>query len=123
MKGTKGFFFHQFHQVALGVILLVLFCWPAEVALATDSAARVWNEQLLRAISLDTARPTVHARNLFHLSTAMYDAWAAYDATTGQYRHQEKLSAADIQAARNEAISHAAFNIIQHRFVTGPAGT
>ena len=84
--------------------------------------ARLWDEQLLHAISIDTARPTVHARNLFHLSAAMYDAWAAYDATANQFIHHEKLSAIDVEAARNEAISHAAYNLIKHRFVTGPAG-
>nr|MBA3484349.1 hypothetical protein [Pirellulales bacterium] len=91
-------------------------------AFAEPSVARLWGEQLLHAISLDTARPTVHARNLFHLSTAMYDAWAAYDTTAVQYRHHEKGSAGDIEAARHEAISYAAYNVILHRFVTGPAG-
>ena len=64
--------------------------WWVQVASA-QSVARQWNEQLLHAISIDTARPTVHARNLFHLSTAMYDAWAAYDPTATQYLHHEKL--------------------------------
>ena len=45
------------------------------------SVARVWNEQLLDAIRNDFARPTVHARNLFHISAAMYDAWAVFDVT------------------------------------------
>jgi hypothetical protein len=89
---------------------------------ADHSVARLWDEQLLRAISLDTARPTVHARNLFHLSTAMYDAWAAFDTTAQQYLHQERLTAADLEQARNEAISYAAYGIIKHRFVSGPAG-
>jgi len=39
------------------------------------SVAREWNEVLLTAIRNDFARPTVHARNLFHISSAMYDAW------------------------------------------------
>ena len=39
------------------------------------SVARRWIEVLLQAIRDDRARPTVHARNLFHLSAAMYDAW------------------------------------------------
>ena len=43
------------------------------------SVARVWNEALLQAIERDTPAPTVHARNLFHVSAAMWDAWAAYD--------------------------------------------
>ena len=94
----------------------------ADLARADFTVARIWDEQLLHAISIDTARPTVHARNLFHLSAAMYDAWAAYDATAAQYLHHEKVSALDVVAARNEAVSFAAYNIILHRFVTGPAG-
>jgi hypothetical protein len=98
------------------------FVCIASVAHADLSTARIWDEQLLHAISIDTARPTVHARNLFHLSTAMYDAWAAYDPVASQYLHHEKLSAPDLEAARNEAISYAAYNLIKERFVTGPAG-
>ena len=45
---------------------------------ADVSVARRWNEVLLAAIRNDYARPTVHARNLFHTSSAMYDAWSAY---------------------------------------------
>lgn len=107
------------------VVALLCALWAggiSENASADPSVARQWNEQLLHAISIDTARPTVHARNLFHLSTAMYDAWSAYDATAAQLIHHEKLSAGDIEAARNEAISYAAYNLIKHRFVSGPAG-
>ena len=43
------------------------------------SVARMWNEALLDAIRTDFARPTVHARNLFHTSAAMYDAWTLFD--------------------------------------------
>ena len=39
----------------------------------THSVARQWNEQLLAAIRVDYARPTVHARNLYHVSVAMWD--------------------------------------------------
>ena len=42
------------------------------------SVARMWNEVLLDAIRNDLARPTVHARNLFHTSILMYDSWAIY---------------------------------------------
>jgi hypothetical protein len=114
--------FSSFMQQVLRIVLLVLITGVADRALAQPSVARLWDEQLLHAISLDTARPTVHARNLFHLSTAMYDAWAAYDTTAAQYGHHEKASAGDIEAARREAISYAAYNVILHRFVTGPAG-
>lgn len=104
------------------LFFLGLLCF-ANVARADITTARIWNEHLLHAISIDTARPTVHARNLFYLSTAMYDTWAAYDPTAAQYLHHEKvLGGGDMTAARDEAISHAAYNIILHRFVTGPAG-
>ena len=112
---------HRLRSIGLVGLVLVAMC-ASKIALADHSVARVWDDQLLHAISIDTARPTVHARNLFHLSTAMYDAWAAYDPTALQYVHHEKLSAPDIEAARNEAISYAAYDLIKHRFVIGPAG-
>lgn len=85
-----------------------------------ESVARLWDDQLLDAIRLDTPRPTVHARNLFHVSAAMYDAWAAFDTTSVQYLHNESASAVDTAAARNEAISYAAYNVLKHRFQSGP---
>ncbi|RMH30770.1 MAG: hypothetical protein D6692_01120 [Planctomycetota bacterium] len=84
------------------------------------SVARDWNEMLLFAIRRDFARPTVHARNLYHISAAMYDAWAAYDAVADQVLHHEKLTASDVQAARQEAISFAAYRLIQRRFLFSP---
>ena len=44
-----------------------------------SSVARVWTDALLFAIRSDFARPPVHARNLYHLAVAMYDAWAVHD--------------------------------------------
>src|SRR5262245_15524705 len=108
-------------SIGLAGLVLSVAC-TSKIALAQHSVARTWDDQLLHAISIDTARPTVHARNLFHLSAAMYDAWAAYDTTAKQYIHHEKLSAPNIEAARNEAISFAAYGLIRHRFVTGPTG-
>ena len=48
------------------------------------SAARRWNEATLNAIRRDLPAPTVHARNLFHTSAAMWDAWAAFDPPSGR---------------------------------------
>ena len=39
------------------------------------SVARRWDESLLDAIRRALPAPTVHARNLFHTSAAMWDAW------------------------------------------------
>lgn len=80
------------------------------------SIARRWNEQILNAIRRDVPRPGVHARNLFHLSVAMWDAWAAYDATADGYLVRERLTAADVAAAREEAISYAAYRVLEHRY-------
>jgi len=80
------------------------------------SIARRWNEQILNAIRRDIPRPGIHARNLFHLSVAMWDAWAAYDATADGYLVRERLSASDVAAAREEAISYAAYRVLEHRY-------
>ncbi len=84
------------------------------------SVARIWNEQLLSAIRRDLARPTVHARNLFHVSMAMWDGWAAYDAQADTFLIREHATAADIQAAREETISYAAYRVMRARFATSP---
>lgn len=80
------------------------------------SIARRWNEQLLNAIRRDTPRPTVHARNLFHLSAAMWDIWAAYDDTAVGYLVNESHTADDVHAAREEAISYASYRILSYRY-------
>ncbi len=83
---------------------------------AHPSVARAWNEQILDAIRIDFPNPPVHARNLFHLSVAMWDAWACYDETAVGYLHREFVPAADPDAARHEAISHAAFRVLSSRY-------
>ncbi len=81
-----------------------------------QSVARVWNEVLLDAIRRDFPAPTMHSRNLFHVSAAMWDAWAAYDDKGVGYFVDEKLSAGDVTAARETAISYAAYRILAHRY-------
>ena len=49
----------------LSVIVLFSFFFAE-----SQSVAREWNEEVLNAIRNDFARPTVHARNLFHTSLA-----------------------------------------------------
>lgn len=83
------------------------------------SIARQWDEEALQAIRLSTPRPPVHARNLYHLSAAMYDAWAVYDPVARGLFLREKHTAADAALARREAMSYAAFRVLKARFVTG----
>jgi hypothetical protein len=81
------------------------------------SVARRWDEALLDAIRRALPNPPVHARNLFHTSVAMWDAWAAYDPTASGYIVKEKDTASDVAAARNEAISYAAYRVLTSRFI------
>jgi hypothetical protein len=80
------------------------------------SVARVWDEALLDAIRRDLPAPTTHARNLFHVSAAMWDAWAAYDRKADGYFVTEKRRAADVLGAREAAISYAAYRILLWRY-------
>jgi len=81
------------------------------------SVARRWDEALLDAIRRSLPNPPVHARNLFHTSVAMWDAWAAYDTKATGYVVKEKHTATDVAAARNEAISYAAYRVLTARFI------
>lgn len=81
-----------------------------------QSVARQWNEALLQAIRIDFPAPTVHSRNLYHTSAAMYDAWATFDPVCDGQFVKEKNFAADISAARNEAVSYAAYRVLSDRY-------
>jgi hypothetical protein len=80
------------------------------------SVARQWNEALLDAVRRDLPAPTVHARNLFHTAVAMWDAWAAYDPNASGYLVDEAHDARDVEAAREQAISYAAYRVLSHRY-------
>tara|TARA_B110000090_G_scaffold210076_1_gene269845 strand:+ start:6042 stop:8231 length:2190 start_codon:yes stop_codon:yes gene_type:complete len=95
------------------------------------SIARQWNEQLLEAIRNDFARPTVHARNLFHSAALMYDAWAIFNnsaqpiflgTTFGGY--YTDFAPIEIPIDKNEAskeiMSYAVFRLLMHRFENSP---
>jgi hypothetical protein len=88
----------------------------------TRSIARRWDEQALAAIRRDLPRPTVHARNLFHLSAAMWDAWTAYDNAAKGYFARERQTATDVDAARRAAISYAAYRLLAHRYADAIGG-
>ncbi len=97
-----------------------LLAWAAGAIIlnaAEHSVARIWDERALASIRVDTPHPPAQARNLFSLSVAMYDAWAAYDATAVGYVYRGKHTAADVAAARREAISYAAYRILKERHV------
>lgn len=98
--------------------LCVLLIAQSSIAHSQEnkSIARIWNEQLLWGIRLDSARPTVHARNLFHLSVAMWDAWAAFDGTAKGVIHTEKFISSNLEEDRAQAMSYAAHRLLLWRF-------
>ncbi len=103
--------------------------------ISTDhSMARQWNDMLLESIRRDFARPTVHARNLFHTSIAMWDAWAVFDETACTYLLGQEVDGfdclfngidapVDVQAARDSAIAYASYRLLSHRFSNSPGAT
>ncbi len=107
-----------------GIVASVVASTLASTALAGGvnpawSIARQWDEEILQAIRIATPRPPVHARNLYHTSAAMYDGWATYDPTARGVFFLEKNTAADVDAARRETISYAAYRVLKARFVAG----
>lgn len=86
------------------------------------SIAHRWNEQMINSIRRDIPRPGVHARNLFHVSAAMWDAWAAYDAVADGLLTSEKLTSDDVEGDREIAISYAAYRVLTHRYTAAVGG-
>ncbi|MEZ4686871.1 MAG: hypothetical protein R3B47_12640 [Bacteroidia bacterium] len=118
------------YQVRSG-LLLALICFSFGISQAQHSVARQWNEVLLESIRNDFARPTIHARNLFHVSTVMYDAWAAYGTKRGSFFLGDTLGAficpftgvpapSNKKAAQEEAMSYAAYCLMKYRFRNSP---
>ena len=97
----------------------------------SGSIARYWMQTFLYAVTQDAPRPTIHARNMYHIALAMHEAWAAFEKDTPQlmlgttyqgfscpcelpdFQHLSKDS---LENARREAISYAAFRLIFLRF-------
>ena len=99
--------------------------------LADKSIARIWNELVLEGIRGDFAKPTVHARNLFHSSILMYDIWAVHDEIADTYFIGKTLNNTFIEfdgfspfkskaESVNEAISYAMYRLITHRYSGTP---
>ncbi|MEM9931622.1 MAG: DUF6851 domain-containing protein, partial [Bacteroidota bacterium] len=118
----------------VGLAFYVLFLCTCVLAQEEDySVARQWNEEMLEGIRNDFARPVVHARNLFHVSAAMYDTWSLINKKgspcfmgteqRGYFLPIEQWLIEpyeDPEAASDEAVSYAAFRMLTHRYAVSP---
>ena len=103
--------------------MAALAAWlPGIRASAQDSAAARWNALLLQSIRLDYARPPVHARNLFHHSAGMWDAWLAFGGRGKPALVAEHGSpgAMSVDAAREQAIAVFSYRFLTWRFDGSP---
>ncbi|NNE14780.1 MAG: hypothetical protein HKN51_07370 [Saprospiraceae bacterium] len=118
-------------KIAL-VLRIAVFCGMITTINAQEhSIARVWNEEVLNGIRNDFARPTVHARNLWHTSIAMYDIWAVYHPEADPYLLGNTVNGIEIEfdgipvsstpeADIEEAISYAIYRLLFNRFLRSP---
>lgn len=122
---------NTFSFIALMFSLLFSTTLSQSAQAQEHSVAYEWSEVLLEGIRNDYARPTVHARNLYHASTLMYDAWAAYEPGAKTHFLGDTLGGfivpfdgvaapGEIQAAQEEAISFAMYRLMEHRFANSP---
>jgi hypothetical protein len=109
--------------LVVGSLVAVVGDRPARAATG-DSVVLVWNEETLEAIRNVRRGPTVNARALAVIHTAIYDAWAAYDPVAvgtrlgGSLRQPE---AERTQANKEKAVSFAAYMAFVDLFPTRTA--
>jgi hypothetical protein len=104
--------------LALGLVTTVGRPEPARAAIG-DNLVLVWNEETLEAIRKLPPAPTVAARALAIVHTAIYDAWAAYDAAAVGTRLGANLrrpTAERTQANKERAVSFAAYTALMDLF-------
>ncbi len=87
-------------------------CTPA---LHGRSVATLWDETAAAVLRAGAAPEPVQARDLYDVSAAMWDAWAAYDPHAKGIFVSAKAGAADAESARDAAISYAAYRLLLWR--------
>lgn len=115
-------------SIVLSVFLVIQFSANAQFINKDHSAARVWMDAYLEAIREDGFGPTIHSRNLFHLSIAMYDSWEVHNGgklntfflgkTYGDYtcEYEGFDTPENVDSSMNVTINYAAFRFISTKF-------
>jgi hypothetical protein len=104
--------------LALGLVAGLGRPEPARAA-AGDNLVLVWNDETLDAIRRLPPAPTVAARALAIVHTAIYDAWAANDPLAVGTRLGAGLRQPDAertQANKDKAVSYAAYTALMDLF-------
>jgi hypothetical protein len=104
--------------LALGLVATVGRPQPARAA-DGDNLVLVWNQETLESIRKLPPAPTVAARALAIVHTAIYDAWAAYDPLAVGTRLGAGLrqpEAERTQANKDKAVSYAAYTALMDLF-------
>jgi len=87
---------------------------------ADRTLARRWIDTTLKAIPHDEPRPTVHARNLFHLSAIMWDVWVTYhpEESLKPYLFKENLAfkPQNNMESLKKTLSFAAYHFLIQRY-------
>lgn len=115
-------------------LLSIILLFISFTSFSQHSIAREWNELLLESIRKDYARPTVHARNLFHISMAMYDSWAVYEDEPETFFLGKEVGGflcefdgitvpTDVLTAQQETLNYAVYRLLSHRFQNSPNAT
>lgn len=102
----------------------------------SSTIARKWIDILLESIRNDFARPTVHARNLFHFSSMLYDIFYLYEYSLGKYNlkpyllnkvvdgvnYSLDLDKISIENEKDfkQVLSYASNNFLKERFKNSP---
>lgn len=100
------------------------FTATAVVEPGDENAVLRWNSATLRAIQSSGAPPTVAARAIAMVHTAMFDAWAAYDPKALGTRLGGKLrrpASEQTDANKTIAVSYAAYRVLVDLFAAQKA--
>jgi hypothetical protein len=93
--------------LSLGLVATMGRSQPARAATG-DSVVLAWNQQLLDTIKETRTGPTIAARALAVVHTAIYDAWAAYDPVAVDTRQRLRVVADLRQAATERTLDNKA---------------
>src|SRR5262245_17580745 len=110
--------------IAAGCVVFWLLAGSSP-AIALSNVVVQWNKVTLQAVRNTNFAPMFAARALAIVHTCMYDAWAAYDPVAVGTRLGDTLrrpASEHTQAAKEQAISYAAYRCVVDLFHSQRAG-